>query len=277
MPEGPEIKRVAMRIGKVLNNRTAHSVTFSQPHLQRFNATFAGETVLDVSSRGKALLTHFSNDLTIYSHNQLYGRWYVVKRDKPPATGRTLRLAIHTETHSALLYSASEIEVLTPEMLSLQSYLSKLGPDALDEDVCWRDVLRQLLSKKFYRRSLAALYLDQSFVAGIGNYLRSEILHSVGLNPFDRPCDLTRRQLGSLSRATLDLTRQSLATAGVTNNVKRVARLKKAGFKRSQYRFTIFDRQGLGCYRCKTPVERIEVGSRRLYLCCKCQPQTKSE
>ena len=35
------------------------------------------------------------------------------------------------------------------------------------------------------RTFLTALYLDQSFVAGIGNYLRSEILFNAGLNPFE--------------------------------------------------------------------------------------------
>jgi len=271
MPEGPEIRRAALRIGKVLNGKEARSVTFSQPHLKRFNSALSGETVMSVSSRGKAMLTHFSNELTVYSHNQLYGRWYVVKRDKQPATGRTLRIAIHTDTHSALLYSASDIEVLTPEQLPLQKYLAKLGPDALDETVVWRDVLEQLVSKQFCKRSLAALYLDQSFVAGIGNYLRSEILHAVGLHPFDRPCDLARAQLGALSRATLDLTRQSLATAGITNSPARVAALKRDGVTRSHYRFIIFDRQGEPCYRCTTPVQRIEVNSRRLYLCSRCQ------
>lgn len=201
----------------------------------------------------------------------------MVKRDKQPATGRTLRVAIHTDTHSALLYSASDIEVLTPEQLPLQKYLAKLGPDALDARVVWRDVLDQLKSKQFCKRSLAALYLDQSFVAGIGNYLRSEILHAARLNPFDRPCDLTRTQLGALSRATLDLTRQSLATAGITNSPARVAALKRDGFTRSSYRFVIFDRQGEPCYRCAKPVERIEVNSRRLYLCLQCQPQERNK
>ena len=107
MPEGPEIRRAALRIGKVLNGKETRSVTFSQPHLQRFNNALSGETVMDVSSRGKAMLTHFSNELTIYSHNQLYGRWYVVKRGKQPAIGRTLRVAIHTDTHSAQIGRAS--------------------------------------------------------------------------------------------------------------------------------------------------------------------------
>jgi endonuclease-8 len=272
MPEGPEIRRAALRIDKVLHGREAQMVRFGQPHLQHFGKRLSGEQIQWVSSRGKAMLTRFSNGLTLYSHNQLYGRWYVVRRDQMPRTHRTLRVAIHTEKHSALLYSASDIEVLTPEELPLQKYLARLGPDALDECVHWRDILALLTSPQFQRRTLAALYLDQGFVAGIGNYLRSEILFEARVNPFDRPCDLSRRQLGCLARATLDLTRQSLATAGITNKPARVAQAKRQGMTRRHYRFAIFDRQNEACYGCQGEVQRQDVSGRRIYLCSHCQP-----
>ena len=272
MPEGPEIRRAAMRIDKVLRGREAEIVDFAQPHLRRYGSVLSGQQIDWVSSRGKALLTRFSNGLTLYSHNQLYGRWYIVRRDQLPATNRTLRVAIHTATQSALLYSASDIEVLTPETLPLQKYLARLGPDALDDRVHWRDIVALLESPQFRRRTLAALYLDQGFVAGIGNYLRSEILFEARVNPFDRPCDLTRGQLGRLARATLDLTRQSLATAGITNKPSRVARARRAGLSRRHYRFAIFDRQGEACFGCKNPVQRLDVSGRRIYMCITCQP-----
>ena len=40
-------------------------------------------------------------------------------------------------------------------------------------------------------------------------------------------------------------------------------------------RFVVFDRQGEACYRCAKPIERIEVSSRRLYLCQSCQRSAK--
>ena len=272
MPEGPEIRRAALRIDKALRGREAEIVDFAQPHLRRYGSVLSGQQIDWVSSRGKALLTRFSNGLTLYSHNQLYGRWYIVRRDQLPATNRTLRVAIHTATQSALLYSASDIEVLTPETLPLQKYLARLGPDALDDRVHWRDIVALLKLPQFRRRTLAALYLDQGFVAGIGNYLRSEILFEARVNPFDRPCDLTRGQLGRLARATLDLTRQSLATAGITNKPSRVARARRAGLSRRHYRFAIFDRQGEACFGCKNPVQRLDVSGRRIYMCITCQP-----
>ena len=82
MPEGPEIRRAALRIDKVLSGRQAEIVSFGQAHLQRFGQHLSGERIDWVSSRGKAMLTRFANGLTLYSHNQLYGRWYVVRRNQ---------------------------------------------------------------------------------------------------------------------------------------------------------------------------------------------------
>ena len=275
MPEGPEIRRVANRIHKAVAAQETTSVIFGQPPLRPFGPRLQGQQVIWVKSRGKALLTNFEEGLTVYSHNQLYGRWYIQRAGKLPRTSRTLRFAIHTERYSALLYSASDIQVLTEAELPLQKYLARLGPDALDDVVHWRDVLAQLQSPVWRGRSLGALYLDQGFVAGIGNYLRSEILHFSGLHPADRPVDLSLGKLGELSRYTLLLTRRALATAGVTNVPQRVKRLQREGLRRSRFRFAIFDRQGEPCYTCGTEVQRIEVNSRRLYLCSRCQPRRR--
>ena len=275
MPEGPEIRRVATRIHKILAGREAEQVQFTQSRVAGFGPKLSGQQVEWVSSRGKALLTRFEDGLTIYSHNQLYGRWYVTRRDNLPRTNRTLRLAIHTRTHSALLYSASDIEVLTPEELPLQKYLARLGPDALDEDVVWRDVLRRLEDSKFAGRSLAALYLDQGFVAGIGNYLRTEILFNAKVNPFDRPKDLSKKQLGLLARNTLELTRQAYRTSGVTNTAGRVKKLQSQGVTRSSYRFLAFDRERASCYHCGDIIRRLQVSGRRIYLCPTCQPSCR--
>ena len=135
------------------------------------------------------------------------------------------------------------------------------------------DVLKRLMDKRFHKRSLAALYLDQTFIAGTGNYLRSEILHQSGVHPFDRPCDLTRKQLGLLARTTLSLSRQAYVTSGITNTPARVKRLKAAGIRRSRYRHLAFARSEQPCYRCSDLIERIEISGRRLYLCRRCQPK----
>ena len=271
MPEGPEIRRVAMRLDRILSGRTIESVWFAQAPLRPYASVITGQEVCSITSRSKALLTAFSGGLTLYSHNQLYGKWFVVRRGREPRTDRALRVALCTATHCALLYSATDIALLSAEELAAHSYLARLGPEALDDSVRWREIAARLQSPRFCRRRLSVLYLDQGFVAGIGNYLRSEILYDAGVAPKQRPVDLSRGQIGRLARSTLDLTRRALRTAGVTNPPHRVASLRRNGMRRDAYRWAVFERDGLPCYVCDNPISRVEAGSRRLYLCRVCQ------
>ncbi len=172
MPEGPEIRRVADRLGRVLAGRALAGCEFHHAALAGSSAALEGVSVLTVTARAKALLIGFDNGLTLYSHNQLYGRWYVMPRGRWPSTGRSLRVALHTASHSALLYSASDIELLDDAGLAAHPFLARLGPDVLDPGLNEDEVAARLLLPAFRRRSLAALYLDQSFLAGVGNYLR---------------------------------------------------------------------------------------------------------
>jgi len=271
MPEGPEIRRAADKIATALVGQVVEAVEFGLPRLSHHAEILRGATVLDIETRGKALLTHFDNGHSIYSHNQLYGRWWVVKRGNYPSTQRSLRMALHTSSHSALLYSASEIEVLDAAGINSHAFLCKLGPDILNGDLSWREIARRLLAQRFRRRRLAALYLDQSFLAGVGNYLRSEILFAAGSNPWARPQELETKRVNRLARSTLLISQRAYQTAGITNPPQRVSRLKQGGLPRSQFRHAVFGREDKPCYGCGETIRKDAIAARRIYWCPLCQ------
>ncbi len=272
MPEGPEIRRAADEIAAVLVGNEIVDATFAFPTLKRFEAEVVGATVRAVDTRGKAMLTRFDNGLTLYSHNQLYGRWYTRAKGESPATNRSLRVALHTPTHSAMLYSASDVEMLTDAGLAEHPFLNRIGPDILDPDLTADNVAARLDDASFRRRSTGALYLDQAFLAGVGNYLRSEILFVSAVHPARRPVDLTTRERQRLARGTLTISRRSYRTKGVTVPRKQARARKAQGARFRDYRFWVFGRDGDPCYRCGTTIERMAVSSRGLFYCPRCQP-----
>lgn len=271
MPEGPEIRRAADKIEAAIKDQVIEEVTFGLPKLKRFTAKLRGHRVSDVETRGKALLTHFDNGLTIYSHNQLYGVWRLCKRGTLPKTKRQLRLALHTSTTSALLYSASDISVWQREELNQHPFLARIGPDILSPTLRWQDLAKRLQSKAFSGRSLAALYLDQHFLAGIGNYLRSEILFAAAVDPSAKPKDLSRMQINTLARQTLSVSRRSYHSAGITLSDKQYRWLCDQGLSHAEARFMVFGRSNLPCHICFKKIKRTEAGARRLYSCANCQ------
>ena len=271
VPEGPEIRRAADRIAAVLLCHRLDKVWFGLPRLTRFSDELTGSRVDNVDTHGKALLIRFDLGLSLYVHNQLYGIWYLRKRGQLPKTRRSLRVALHTENDSALLYSASEIEVLTPQEELVHPYLSRLGPDVLDPALTWRDLSRRLNLPVFRNRALSSLYLYQGFLAGIGNYLRSEILFASGVHPSLKPRDLAVKTRNHLARQTLLIARRAYETSGITNKQAQAAALKAQGLSRKRYRFAVFGRAGEPCPICGTSIERTEAGGRRIYCCPTCQ------
>lgn len=272
MPEGPEIRRVADRLGKILVGKPLTEVWFAFAEIEARAELLAQTRVAAVDCWGKALLITFSDGHVLYSHNQLYGVWRIHRRDKPPPTGRVLRARLTTATHGASLYSASDISLWTSDTLKQQPFLARLGPDLLTHDVSGEDIVARLSDPRFAGRGLGGLLLDQSFYAGIGNYLRSEILFYAGLPPGKRAKDLTSAQRQKLAGVILGTIQQAYREAGVTNRPTWRKRLQKAGKHRGQWRFAVFNREGQACHACGAAIVREAVASRRLYRCPGCQP-----
>lgn len=274
MPEGPEIHLAADEIAGAIVGDIAQELFFAFDHLKPCQDQLSGQKIIAVQARGKAILVKFANGFNIYSHNQLYGKWLVRNVHNYPNTNRQLRLAIHTAKKSALLYSASDIEVLREDELDTHPYLSRLGPDLLDPTLSLEEVVDRFHHKAFYRRKLSSLLLDQHFLAGLGNYLRSEVLFVAGVHPSMRPADCTGVQVRKLATAAVDLSRQSYETKGITNDLDLAHKLREQGYSRSQYRFRVFNREGEPCYRCGAAIVKETIGGRRLYYCPLCQPFT---
>ena len=272
MPEGPEIRRAADKVEAVLKDKTVERIQFGLQPLKKFSKALTGTKVLQLETRGKALLTHFDSGHTIYSHNQLYGVWRVVKRDKLPKTNRQLRLALHTDQHSALLYSASDISVWNTEKIEEHPFLQRIGPDILNPDLTWREVAERLQSRTFAGRALNSVYLDQAFLAGLGNYLRSEILFIAGIHPARKARELSKGEICKLARITLDISQRSYASQGVTIPDQQYKALKKKGVSYGKARFFVFSRANQPCRVCKTKIKRSTANSRRIYTCATCQP-----
>ena len=272
MPEGPEIRRAADKVAAVLVGKKIEKVGFGIAHLKPFEERLSGCTVTAVDTRGKAMLTRFDNRLTIYSHNQLYGRWFTMRRPRMPKTQRQLRVELCTSTHKALLYSASDIAVLDDHGLSIHPFLKRAGPDILDRRLTQSKIVERLRADEFRNRSLGSLYLDQAFLAGNGNYLRSEILWAAGIEPRRKAASLTSTECDALARETLTIARRSYRSGGVTVTPALASRLKSAGMSRQDYRFYVFGREGQLCRRCGSVVDRRKMGSRNLFTCRRCQP-----
>jgi endonuclease-8 len=265
--------RMAAKVAEQVAGEPLAEVWFAFPRLQARVTELAGQRISRVRTLGKALLIEFEQGHTIYTHNQLYGRWLFSPANRRPDTARQLRLALSTQTRSALLYSASEIDLIGPGEIEDHPFLRRAGMDVLSTGADVSAVADWIAQPRYARRRLGHLLLDQSFLAGVGNYLRSEILYLARLHPDTRPVDLSDEQRLLLAASVHDLMWRSVETGGITNEAGLVAKLRKAGWRRRDYRHFVFGRVGQACFECGQAVEKLQVSGRRLYLCPGHQPQ----
>ncbi|MEW9799406.1 endonuclease VIII [Alteromonas sp. CYL-A6] len=271
MPEGPEIRREADQIAAVIKGQPCLHIECTLSILAEPIKALQGHTITDVTSHGKAMLITFDNDVVIYSHNQLYGRWRTQDNHTRPASSRQLRLAIDTPKGSALLYSASDISIWHKTRLYQHPLLRKLGPDILD-NATTEDMLKQRLDDdRFSGRQLASLLLDQGFVAGMGNYLRSEVLFFSGLSASRKLSMLTSQEKDTLAMQLKAVAIRSYKTKGITLPLPLLEQQKKQYQRFEDYRFAVFSRAGEPCIFCSEIIERTMVSGRRWYFCRKCQ------
>jgi endonuclease-8 len=275
MPEGPEIRRIADALEKQIAGRVIDSIRFGLDPLKQWEPRLTGAKVKKIETYGKAMVIRLNkvmgNELNIYSHNQLYGRWFFCNTNDYPHSKRQLRMAIDCQGKSALLYSASDIAVLNNDELQQHPFLRKLGPDVLSKSTTAEQIAERLSSARYRNRQLGAVLTDQSFIAGLGNYLRCEILFCSYLHPGVRSRELDEKKLHLLARTILKFARQSYQTAGITNDLDRAQQLMKQGVGFEEARFYVFRRQGLPCYRCGTLIEKFTQAGQACFCCPQCQ------
>ena len=155
--------------------------------------------------------------------------------------------------------------------LSGHPYLAKLGPDVVVKQTSTTDLIEHMNLDKFKRRRLKTLLLDQGFFAGIGNYLRSEVLFTSGLHPDRTISSLTDEEKVRLAEQALVLSRQSYDVPGITVDLELYDQLLSLGLKRSRARHWVFTRNELPCHRCGNLIFHTRPGGRRLDYCPECQ------
>ena len=106
----------------------------------------------------------------------------------------------------------------------------------------------KLLEQGFYKRRLGGILLDQSTIAGIGNYLRTEILFHAQVNHLLRPCDLNKKSIDILSKAIKDVSCRAYVQKGKTLDYDFLEHEFGNQKNFNRIRHMAFNREGLPCF-----------------------------
>lgn len=204
---------------------------------------------------------------------------------------RRERARIIVKGGAAVLLSAPIFNVGEGDPYEQIEILATLGPDALPYNRRFNatEFRRRLLLPQHLELAVGAALLNQQIVAGLGNYLRAEILFGCRLNPWRLVGDLTERELQSLTRAIPRLTRLAYERAATASEAarKRMASDPALVYQSGREygtRHMVFRRTNLPCLRCGASIKQLrqktwrpepleEEGERTriVYFCPECQ------
>ena len=302
MPEGPEVRKYADALDKVLSGRVILSLTArtkdARKWLEANEQRVIGRSVERVVSYGKHLIGYVDGGFYFHSHLMMWGRWQTFAPAKSrrksatltlPEKDRRERARIVVEGGAAILLSAPIFNVGEDDPYEQIEILATLGPDALPYRGRFnaREFQRRLLLPQHQHETIGAALLNQQIVAGLGNYLRAEILFACKLNPWLKVGDLTKRQLDCVTRTIPRLTRDAYergATAAQSDRDRMAADPALVYQPGREYgtRHMVFRRTNLPCLRCGEKVRQLrQPTSRReddedertriVYFCPTCQ------
>lgn len=266
MPEGHILHRLA-----TLHNRRfgGEAVRVLSPQ-----GRFTGAAALDdnvfvyAEAHGKHLWHHYGPDRVVHIHLGLYGKFTEAAVPMDPPRGK-VRMRLVGPTHGTDLRGPAACELVADDEMREQR--ARLGPDPLRADAdpkpAWQRVSRS-------RSSVAALLMDQTVLAGVGNAYRAEVLFRHGIPPqlpgrslgWERWCDvwddLVELMTEGASTGRIDTVRPEHAPAATG----RPPRRDPHGGEVYVYR-----RAGDPCLVCATPVSIADFIGRNLYWCATCQ------
>lgn len=265
MPELPEVQTVVTTLRPKVLGRTIRAVVSLRhdivtPAGTDLPARLEGRTVRSVDRRGKRIIFTLDDDNRFYIHLGMTGQLSVVSPDAPPPP----------HTHLELDLGAGRLRFRDPRRfggvwwLGTGSADDEMGPEPLDLRAA---ELHRRLGRT--TRAIKNALLDQRVVAGLGNIYIDEALHAAKIHPLTPAHRLTPDAVGRLSRAIKSTLNRAIRHRGSTLRDYVDADGAAGGFQRLH---RAYDRAGLPCHRCRTPIEHIVLGGRSTHFCPACQP-----
>jgi formamidopyrimidine-DNA glycosylase len=273
MPELPEVEVTRLSFADRIADAQILAIQMGKPlrwPLGIDPSQLVGRRVLAVRRRGKYLLLDLSAGILLV-HLGMSGRLqFTAQTDKPlPSAGKhdhfdlkTSRglLRLHDPRRfGAVVYAESESAPMA------QKLLDKLGVEPFGDDFTQHYFYKSIHQRK---SPIKQVLLSGQPVVGVGNIYASEALFHAALRPQVLASRISRARADRLYTAILQVLQNALDLGGSTLRDFANAHGEDGHF---QLQAAVYDRAGLPCHVCQTPIKTIRQGQRSTFYCTSCQ------
>lgn len=286
MPELPEVETVRVQLHTKLIGKTLSEVEVFHDKTVAYDVTIAerlsGKTIADIDRIGKLLIISFQNepDLFLLAHLKMTGQFFyvdtdgiiggghrVAERDWRELPNSHTRVAFHFTDNTTLYFN--DMRLFGYTKLATRSEVDmargQFGPEPIASEFDCEWFVSAVRKRK---RSIKAVLLDQTFVAGLGNIYVDEALWRAQVRPDRRADRLTKKEAAHICTASVDVLREAIAVGGTTFQHFVDTEGARGNFTEH---LKVFARHGTPCPRCGTLIEKIRVAGRGTHYCPTCQ------
>jgi len=276
MPELPEVEVTRRGVAPHLEGRVvAHVLTrrdgLRWPFPPDLSALLAGRTIGRTGRRGKYLLIGFEHG-TLIIHLGMSGHLRVLPVDTLPkkhdhfdlvvgsgAARQVLRLNDPRRFGAVLWHGADAGE------LEQHALLRGLGVEPLDDGFSGALLYRATRGRA---APIKQVLLAGDIVVGVGNIYACESLFRAGINPKTPAGRIGRGRYDKLAEAIRTILAEAIVQGGSTLR-DFIAVNGQSGYFQQTY--FVYDRAGVPCRQCGSPIRQIKQGQRSTFYCVNCQ------
>jgi formamidopyrimidine-DNA glycosylase len=276
LPELPEVETIRRGLDREVVGKRVKTVqvtgtrTVRRQTKKQFITRLEGAKITGVERRGKYLVLKLDTGELLIVHLRMSGQ--LLKAQPKDAVAKHTHVVISFTQGGQLRYvdprTFGELFITAPDTLTAEiPELAELGMDPVDEPISWTKFREMLLRRT---TKLKPLLMDQAFVAGLGNIYSDEILWEAGLRHDRTPQTLSTMEIRRLYRAIVEVLHEAVKHRGSTLSDQQYVDLQG---RPGEYQLLhqVYDREGLACRRCRTPIVREKLGQRSTFFCPNCQ------
>lgn len=265
MPELPEVETIKSDLQKIIPGKKIagvkiyNSKVIREPRPAAFKKSLEGQTIKNILRRAKLLIFELSNGKFLTVHLKMTGQLVY------PGGGKSSRLAFNFRDGSILDFNDQRLfgELRVVRDWRKLKFVRNLGPEPFDLTLA---DFKEMLSKR--KTKIKPLFLDQSFISGIGNLYAAEILFRGRIDPRRSAQNLTENEKETLYKVMKNILKSAIKHGG--SSVDDYVRV--SGKPGNYARFhQVYGRRGKPCFVCKSPIKRIAQGGRGTFFCANCQ------
>ncbi|MGH6639591.1 MAG: bifunctional DNA-formamidopyrimidine glycosylase/DNA-(apurinic or apyrimidinic site) lyase [Polaromonas sp.] len=269
MPELPEVEVTRLSFAARIAGARIEAVRMGKPLRWPLGCgpqQLVGQQVLAVRRRGKYLLVDLSNGLLLVHLGMSGSVSFGVGLSAPGKHDHfemltslgTLRLH-DPRRFGAVVYASGENDPVAHKLLG------RLGVEPLSEAFDAAAFHRAL---KLRQTAIKQVLLGGEAVVGVGNIYASEVLFLAGIRPTTKACRISKPRAALLHRAIQQVLAQAVTKGGSTLKDFSNAQGETGYF---QLEAMVYDRAGLPCRVCATPIKSMRQGQRSTFYCISCQ------